>query len=300
MSNVKLLSAKMHNTCVTFGTFNGVHKGHSRVLQQTIETAEKLGLTSVLLLMPPQAGETMLTTAEEFLQYDILNDFDAVLCCPLDKYTMKAEEFIANVLVGQLGAKAIVAGQKVGFGQEHTGDAALLEKLSTANGFKTVLCSLETDEEGNTITSDAIAHLLAQGEMHEVKRLLARPYSLLGKVVHGKALGRTVGMPTANLEVAAGKVIPAHGVYATLTMVDGQVYQSLTNIGKRPSVDNQDHVTIETFLLDYSGDLYGKQIQVEMYHFIRGVIKFNSLEEVKQQVDLDIASVKKHLDMLMV
>ncbi len=119
------------------------------------------------------------------------------------------------------------------------------------------------------------------------------PITLIGEVVHGKGLGRTVGMPTANLQVTLGD-LPAIGVYATHIQIDGKIYNSITNIGRRPSVDEDRHITVETYILDYHEDIYGKKVVLEICHFLRPVIRFQSLEEVREQVERDIVEARKY------
>ena len=119
------------------------------------------------------------------------------------------------------------------------------------------------------------------------------PITLIGEVVHGKGLGRTVGMPTANLQVTMGD-LPATGVYATRIQIDGEIYNSITNIGRRPSVDADRNITVETYILDYQEDIYGKKVVLEICHFLRPVIRFQSLEEVREQVERDIVGAKKY------
>ena len=128
--------------------------------------------------------------------------------------------------------------------------------------------------------------------------MLGHPYLVMGEVMHGKALGRTVGMPTANIGYKMYKQLPAYGVYGTISDIEGKDVKGLTNIGKRPSVDSFDYATIEAFLLDFSGDLYGKIITLEVHVFIRGVVKFNGLDEVKAQVNKDTESIRAYLDKL--
>ncbi len=120
-----------------------------------------------------------------------------------------------------------------------------------------------------------------------------KPYKINGKIVHGKALGRTVGMPTANLELTCEEILPESGVYATRITVDGKTYDSVTNVGKRPSVDGEDHVTVETYILDFDDEIYGKDVELEIRQFLRPVQKFSGLEEVHKQVQKDIEEVKK-------
>ena len=123
------------------------------------------------------------------------------------------------------------------------------------------------------------------------------PIILCGEVVHGKALGRTVGMPTANLKISSGE-LPECGVYATLIRVRDNIHQSVTNIGRRPTVDQEKHLTVETFIFDFDQDIYGQEVKLEVHQFLRPIQKFDSLEQVKDQVKKDIKEAKKYLDML--
>ena len=152
--------------------------------------------------------------------------------------------------------------------------------------------------EGKPVASESIAKELSDGDLQKANQLLGHPYLIMGQVMHGKALGRTVGMPTANLGFGQHKQLPAYGVYGTLSQIEGKSVKGLTNIGQRPSVDNYNDVTIETFLLDYSGDLYDKTIFLEILIYIRGVKKFKNLDEVKAQVNMDIESIRSYLDQI--
>ena len=127
---------------------------------------------------------------------------------------------------------------------------------------------------------------------------MMKPYILTGKIEHGKGLGRTVGMPTANLKIDTNCKLPEHGVYATCMVVDGKVYHSVTNIGTRPSVDRESRVTVETFVIDFEGDIYGENVRLEVYQYLRPIQKFQGIEEVWEQVKKDIENAKKYLDMV--
>lgn len=129
--------------------------------------------------------------------------------------------------------------------------------------------------------------------MKEQRDMATLPITIAGEVVHGKGLGRTVGMPTANLQVTTG-TLPATGVYVTRIQIEGKIHNSITNIGRRPSVDGDRHITVETYILDYHEDIYGKNVVLEICHFLRPVIRFQSLEEVREQVEKDILEAKKY------
>ena len=150
-------------------------------------------------------------------------------------------------------------------------------------------------QDGTVITTEAVRTAFDASDFDKILELCGHPYIMIGSVEHGKALGRTVGMPTANLGVADDKLKPPSGVYATSVKIDDGVFKAMTNIGKRPSVDNYDYVTIEAFILDFARDIYGKKIILGVRQFVRGVQKFDNLEQVQKQVQKDIEKVREVL-----
>jgi riboflavin kinase/FMN adenylyltransferase len=212
---------------------------------------------------------------------------------PFDKSiaTMEPEEFIKEILMNRFGAKVIVVGNNCRFGKNGNGDIQTLKELSNQLGYELVPVETVNYDE-KPITDDWINYEIIEGDIKTANALLGSPFTLCGSIIHGKALGRKFGMPTANLRLPENKIIPKHGVYATLTNIDGEWIKGLTNIGRRPSVDNQTHVSIETYLLDFSEDIYGKEVCLQLHYYIRGVKKFNNLEEVTQQVKLDLITAK--------
>lgn len=283
----------MSNTCVAFGSFDGVHSGHSAVIKKLLETA-KQGFTSVVLSY--EYDETLLNgrkiLSTELEKQNLINRCgpEVLISYKIDEQNKDRapEHFIKEVLVDKLGAKVIVTGAE-------DCNINVLRECSQKYGYKLVECdTVLIDSE--PVTSERIANEFEEGTLQKANELLGHPYLLMGVVMHGKALGRTVGMPTANLGFSQYKQLPAYGVYGTLSEIDGKNIKGLTNIGKRPSVDNYNYVTIETYLLDYLGDLYDKTISLEIHAYIRGVKKFNSLDEVKLQVNIDIESIRAYLD----
>lgn len=283
----------MSNTCIAFGSFDGVHSGHRAVINKLIDTS-KQGFTSVILSF--EYDETLLNerkilTTELEKQYLLSkNGPEVLISYKIDDQNkdISPEHFIKEILVDKLGAKVIVAGTE-------DCNINVLRECTQKYGYTLVECDTVLTD-GEPVTSERIAKELAEGTLQKANELLGHPYLLMGVVMHGKALGRTVGMPTANLSFCQYKQLPAYGVFGTLSEIDGKNIKGLTNIGQRPSVDNYNYVTIETFLLDYLGDLYDKTISLEIYAYIRGVMKFNSLDEVKLQVNMDIESIRDYLD----
>ncbi|GLC32858.1 riboflavin biosynthesis protein RibF [Clostridium omnivorum] len=285
----------MNNTCVAFGNFDGVHIGHRAVIDKLLDIS-KQGLTSVVLSFEYDEkllkDKKILSTEAEKQHILNKNGPEVMISYKIDEknVNMPAELFLKDILIDKLGAKVIVTSK------DHK-NIKILRECAEKYGY--ILAECDTIFDGcEPINSQRILKELSVGTLQKVNELLGHPYLLMGKVLHGKALGRTVGMPTANLGFSQYKQLPQYGVFGTLSEIDGKNIKGLTNIGKRPSVDNYNYVTIETFLLDYSGDLYDKTITLEIHKYIRGVIKFNNLDEVKAQVNKDIKSIRTYLDQI--
>ncbi len=276
----------LKNTCIAFGFFDGVHKGHHDLL--TFMLANSGDLSSLVLAFDPKkeilADDKILSTAKE--KKYLLQDFnlDHIVSYPLtlENFRCDPDIFIKEVLIDTLGAKKIVAGTTCRF----LGGGNITHLRNGAKKWGYTL--LEFQPISNIDTND-IKKALQNGDLKTANSLLGHPYLILGKVIHGKALGRTVGMPTANLSYSKRKFLPRIGVYGTFSkMKNDLMVKGLTNIGTRPSVDALSSLSIETFLLDYSEDLYEKTLEVKLHSFIRDVIKFSGLDQVKKQVDKDI------------
>lgn len=295
---------KLENTCVTFGMFDGMHKGHMTVAKTVAEESKKRSLNSVILSFDGTRDKivdqtNILTTEEEKVYYLKKMGIDKFISYSYTEeiQKMEADIFIKTILSDALGAKVVVVGRDCRFGKEGKGNLELLEKEAPKYGMHIVVCETVL-AGGQPITSDSVKTAFKACDFEKMIELCGHPYTMIGEVMHGKALGRTVGMPTANLGVPDCKLKPPSGVYATLTDIEGDTYKGLTNIGKRPSVDDGDYITIETFLLDFAKDIYGKKIIMEVYLYIRGVVKFDCLEEVQKQVQKDLDKTKNYLEQI--
>lgn len=279
----------MKNTCVAFGSFDGIHKGHLAIVDKLVSEGKSNNCKSIVLSCYSEeeaAKSKVLTTEEEKAYFLEKSGVDTFISYNMERTT--TEDFIRNVIIKTLGAKVIVAGSE-------NKDLTILEDICRQEG--TGLVIAETVRyDGEVITGNLIRKAFLECRFDDVTSMCGHTYVMIGEVQHGKALGRTVGMPTANLGVADLKLMPPSGVYATLTEVDGEVYKGLTNIGTRPSVDSMSYITIETFLLDFSRDIYGKKLVMEVHLYIRGVQKFDSLDKVQEQVQKDLNQVKEYLD----
>lgn len=284
---------KTDNACAAFGHFDGLHKGHRNLVQTLVREAKKRGLPSVLVSFVPPEGTFVYTTEEEKALLLKNCGLDVLISCS------EKEKSDPTALIQKTGASCIVSG---GCGEDdcaedNPGQCAPLRaqlpirEAARMLGIPIVMCE-EVFENGKAISMPMLDAAFNRSDFDAFSRLCGRPYMMIGEVLHGKGLGRTVGMPTANLGLAPNKKKPPEGVYATLTRIDGEVFKGLTNIGRRPSVDNDTKISTETFLLDFSRDIYGKKIELYVCVFIRNVAKFAGLVEVQKQVQKDIVAAR--------
>lgn len=276
------------NACVAFGCFDGMHKGHRSLVQTLVREAKKRGLPSVLVSFVPSEGTFVYTTEEEKALLLKNCGLDVLISCN------EKEKSDPAALIKKTGTSCIVCGECAE--DEHEQCESLnaqpaIRKAARMLGIPVVMCE-EVFENGKAISMPMLDAAFERGDFDAFSRLCGRPYMMIGEVLHGKGLGRTVGMPTANLGLAPNKKKPPEGVYATLTRIDGEVFKGLTNIGRRPSVDNDTKISTETFLLDFSRDIYGKKIELYVCVFIRNVTKFAGLVEVQKQVQKDIVAAR--------
>lgn len=286
----------------TFGKFDGGHTGHQLIFQKLREVAAARGLKTAVLTFSvnPQAllsGEqkNSISTSEEHISRLKNMGFDYVVEFPMtaDTARMTAETFLKEILVDGMNARALVVGTDCAFGYQKGGDAAFLKAHEAEYGYETFVLEKKqfTDEQGarREISSTCIKEELVAGNAAMAAELLGRYFAISGTVVHGKKIGSTVlGFPTANIFPTKSKTVPKEGVYATRVLIDGKLYLGMTNIGTNPTVCEGNPVNIETYVLDYAGDLYGKKIRVEFVDRIRDQVKFASLEELKAQLREDV------------
>lgn len=276
---------ELENTCAVYGTFDGMHRGHLKVVKRAVKEAKAAGLTSVVISF--SEGRQVLSTEREKAYFAEKEGIDTFISVKENEGT-DTSTFMKEILSEKLGVKILVIGENHCCFNE-------VKEQAEKNGIQVVVEGVEI-EDGELITRDTILKAYQDSDYETIEKLCGHPYIIMGEVVHGKALGRTVGMPTANICAPDYKIKPIDGVYATIGHVAGGVYKSLTNIGKRPSVDNHDYVTIEAFLLDFKQNIYGKPFLLEVHKYIRGVRKFDNLEEVQQQVQVDLSQVRDFLE----
>lgn len=289
------------NSVVTLGKFDGLHQGHQMLIDKVLHYKEK-GYTSVMFtfLYHPcnlfsENELKLIYTEEEKIRKLSQSNLDVLISYPFTRETMatKPEDFIKDILVDKLDAKIIVVGEDFRFGHKRTGDVKMLKSMESIYGFKVI--SLEKKRRDNTIiSSSTIRSELEKGNMDTVNLMLGKPYSIYGKVLHGRKIGRTLGMPTTNLTPSTNKMLPPCGVYATRTIIDNLAYPGVTSIGYKPTVGTEKDKGVETYLFDFDGDLYGKEIQVEILAYERPEIKFDNLKDLKEKMQEDLAFGRKY------
>ncbi len=283
---------------IAIGNFDGVHIGHRALLARLRDEADRRGLATAVWCFaePPSAFREggvvpQLTTqadklalfAEAEIDYCFLGDFPT-----LRGYS--PERFVQEILVKACGCRYIVCGFNFSFGAGGVGNADTLRAL-----FPDACAVVEPVKLGDTtVSSTAVRAAIAAGEVERARDMLGRPWSICLPILHGKALGRTIGVPTLNQRFPKGHVLPAFGVYATLCTVDGIRYPAVTNVGIRPSIDDGEVVTCESHILGLRADLYGREVRIRFCTYLRPEKKFDSLDELKAAIGRDIAATRAY------
>ena len=305
MEIVTRLGAVAHRPrALAIGTFDGVHAGHRATIERAVEIARERGLTSAVLtfdrhplaVVDPRRAPQLLTALDERIRLIGELDPDELILLPFDGElaAMSAEAFCADLLVRVLRARVVVVGENSSFGAGGSGDAASLRACGDAHGYETVVLSLVT-EHGETISSTRARALLGAGRIEEVRRILGRPPAVVGSVAHGEGRGRTLGVPTANLSLSPETMRPGAGVYVARALVDGTWYRAAVSVGENPTFHAANEpaapATTEAFLLGFDGDLYGRQMRLDLLRRMRAERRFASVEELVAQMKRDIAAV---------
>lgn len=285
----------MQKTVVAIGKFDGVHMGHKELLQSASKLAGKAGLISLCLIINSDMGKQLLSPKDR----EKIIKSHGIDCCLVEKLTpefmsLSAESFVKDVLLKKLNCACVVVGYNFRFAKGRSANADELKTICKKHGIECVIIPEVTCNINNSVitaSSTNIRSLIEDGDVKKAAFILGRNYSLAGKVVHGKQIGRTIGVPTANIEPVDNIFIPKNGVYSTRVCIGGVFYPSLTNIGDNPTVNNNGNISIETNILDFNGDIYDKTIELEFIDRIRDEKKFSSLNELKAQIQKDIEFV---------
>ena len=287
---------KSRAAVVTIGTFDGVHIGHRKILDRLIRHAAKSGLYSTVLTFFPHprmvlqqdSGLKLLNTLDEKVTILEQTGLDCLVIHPFTKEfsRLTAEEFVVDNLVKELNTKKVIIGYDHRFGRNRNADIKDLREYGDDLGFEVEEIPAQEINEVS-VSSTKIRRALEDGDITTANRYLGYPYMLTGKIKKGKGLGRTLNFPTANLKIdEAYKLIPKNGAYVVKSSLDGTTLFGMMNIGVNPTVDGKNR-SIEIHFFDYSEDLYGKTVRVDVLHRLRDEQKFDSLDALRQQLDRD-------------
>jgi riboflavin kinase/FMN adenylyltransferase len=287
---------------LTIGVFDGVHLGHKHLISRLNELARKQGVLSGVItfsqhpqeVLSPRTKLPSLTGIDQRIA--LLQDEGADIVIPLpftpQLAALSPKQFL-SLLKEYLKMKGLVVGPDFALGKDRQGDTSALRRLGQEMDFSvTVVPPMTID--GQVVSSTAIRKALAEGDMKQAQKLLGRPFSLQGRVVAGDKRGTTLGFPTANLDIEPGQALPAGGVYACRAHIDGRTYSAMTNIGSRPTFGGGQQ-TIEVYLLDYKGDLYGRELAIDIIGRLRDEKKFDTEEQLKEQIAEDVIQGKDML-----
>ncbi len=289
-------------TVLTLGVFDGLHLGHQAIMRRVVERAKAVNAVATAMtfdphpraVLHPETAPPLLQTLDQRLANLDFLGIEQTIVVPFSTEfaSQPAEAFLEEVIHDRLQAQEVYLGKGFAFGRERGGNIELLREMSQRLGF----FADEVDEvrlRGNRISSSAIRRLLAEGRVNLARKMLGRPYGVEGVIIRGDRRGHTIGFPTANLK-PRNRVIPRYGVYATGTLIDGHWHKSITNIGVRPTFGADSEPSIETYVFDFDGDLYGNVLRVRFLHRIRDERKFSGIDELKAQIEKDTRRARNY------
>lgn len=289
-------------TVLTLGVFDGLHLGHQRIMRHVVERAKAIGAMPTAItfdphprsVLHPESAPPMLQTLDQRLaNFEVLGIEQAIVVIFDREFAAQpAEAFLRDIIHDRLHAREVYLGEGFAFGKGRGGNIDLLRKMSGELGFTTDEVE-EVRLRGTRISSSAIRRLLADGRVNIARSMLGRPYGVEGVIIRGNRRGHTIGFPTANLK-PRNRVIPRFGVYATATLIDGHWRKSITNIGVRPTFESDSEPSIESYIFDFDGDLYGDVLRVRFLHRIRDERKFNGIDELKAQIVKDTVRARNY------
>lgn len=284
----------------TIGYFDGVHQGHDFLLSDLKKEGAKRGLKTLVvtfsnhprLIFDPDCGLKFITLPDEKIHLLEKSEIDYCLVLPftMDFARKKSYEFMRE-LKERFCVDALVVGYDHHFGSDRESQFEDYVRFGKETGVEVLRCEAFRVSDVN-VSSSKIREALIKGDIEVANRLLGYEYTIIGEVVHGHEIGRKLGFPTANIKIEPTKLLPANGVYQVKVQINGLNYGGMMNIGSRPTVDNGD-ISVEVFVDRFNGDLYGKELVIEIVKFIRGEQKFGSLEELKNQLALDLQEIRR-------
>ncbi|HEY0460170.1 MAG TPA: bifunctional riboflavin kinase/FAD synthetase [Pyrinomonadaceae bacterium] len=282
-------------TVLTLGVFDGLHLGHQRIMQTVVESAAAIDAVPTVItfdphpraVLHPENSPPLLQTLDQRLaNFEVLGIKQTIVIRFDREFAgIDAETFLRDIVHERLQAREVFLGKGFFFGKNRGGNIELLREMSRKLGFFADEVA-EVRLRGHRISSSKIRQLLAEGKVNLARRMLGRPYGVEGQIIHGLQRGRTIGFPTANLH-PHNRVIPEFGVYATATLIEGKWRRSITNVGIRPTFDDDQNPSIESYIFDFDADLYGDVLRVRFLHRIRDERKFASIDELRAQIECD-------------
>lgn len=289
-----------HKSAVTIGKFDGLHLGHQKLFDRVLAQKEN-GLSAVIFSFDPvpeaffsgKAVKGLMSREEKLAAFERMG-IDVLIEFPLNKETAATEPeyFVREYLANKLKAAVIIAGTDISFGNRGAGNASLLRELSKECGYQVEIIdkvSIDGEEVSSTLTRETVR----KGDMKKAALLLGSPYSICGVVAHGRQLGRKLGMPTVNLLPPEDKLLPPNGVYYSYVWFQDRQYPAISNVGYKPTVSDGQVIGIESYLYDFTEEIYEKEITVELLAFKRTEMKFDGVEALKEQMSRDIAEGKE-------
>ena len=291
-------------TVLTLGVFDGLHLGHQLIIRTVAERAKAVGAVPTVItfdphpraVLHPESSPPLLQTLDQKVEgFGILGIEQTIVIRFTPEFAqIRAEDFLRDVVKERLQAREVYLGRGFNFGHNREGNIELLKKVSEQLRFVGGEVT-EVRLRGQRVSSSKVRQLLAQGRVNLARRMLGRPYGVEGLVFRGNERGHTLGFPTANLH-PQNRVIPAHGVYVTGTLIDGQWRRSVTNIGTRPTFETATEPSVETFVMNWAGDLYGDVIRVRFLYRLRDEKKFASLDDLRSQINKDVGQAQRYFE----
>jgi riboflavin kinase/FMN adenylyltransferase len=291
-------------TAITLGVFDGVHLGHRHLIDTLRRHSADRGLTagivtlhpSPIQVLRPQIRVAYITSLEE--RVELLRDTGVAFVAPLtftsEVAELSAGDFLA-MLREALDMRYLLMGPDNAFGRGREGTPARVAEIAQELGFELGILDDALDNGGERVSATAVRGAIAEGDMEAAARLLGRPYSLRGPVIRGAERGRTIGFPTANMAITPDRALPAFGVYVTRAHLGGRAYAGATNIGIKPTFD-QERPSIETYVLEFEGDIYGREIRIELLRRLRGEERFDSVDALKARIAADVDAARAYFE----
>lgn len=291
-------------TVLTLGVFDGLHLGHQLIMRWVVERARQAGAVPTVItfephpraVLHPESAPPLLQTFDQKVEALGVLGIEQTIVIRFDRAfaEVRAEDFLRDVVWERLQAREVYLGKGFAFGHNREGNIELLKRVSRELGFRADEVE-EVRMRGRRISSSLIRKLLLEGRVNLARRMLGRPYGVEGRVVRGAERGRTIGFPTANLR-PQNRVIPSRGVYVTATLIEGAWRRSITNIGVRPTFERDAEPSLETFVIDWQGDLYGDVVRVRFLHRLRDERKFDAVEDLKRQINYDLSRARRYFE----